>query len=600
MSRSCAGIWIERREKMNPRIKRLFTSWRVLLLLSLLLFAVIAIQPSINVKGVTIRTVVYNSSAGIAGIQNPKPSLPPLSRERVLSVNGVAVNTVAEYYASVSLLVPDDIANIVTNKGSYTLTVKSKTKTTSLNETVLQNVTEIYASSESVNGTIVQVNKTRIKTIAVPKTETIVLGPDDLGLKVYESPTTNIRKGLDLQGGTRVLLQPEGSLSTEQMEILLSNMEQRLNVYGLSDISIREADDLSGNQFIIVEIAGANEEEVKDLLAKQGKFEARIGNKTVFTGGDRDITYVCRSSDCSGIDPQAGCGAVEGGYACRFRFSIALKPESAQRQADITNALRVVTHSEQGSLLSKDNQYLNETLDLYLDNQQVDKLNIGADLKGRATTDIAISGSGLGLTEPEAIQTSLANMKRLQTILVTGSLPSKLTIVKTDSLSPVLGEKFINNSLLVGILAIFGVALVIFIRYKKVSISVPVIFFMFSEIVLLLGFAALIGWNLDMSAIAGIIIAIGSGVNHAIIIIDELLAGALGQYQQINWKQKIKNAFFIVFSSYSTVVVAMLPLYYAGAGMLKGFAITTILGLSFGVLVTRPAFAAIVEIFLKE
>jgi preprotein translocase subunit SecD len=144
------------------------------------------------------------------------------------------------------------------------------------------------------------------------------------------------------------------------------------------------------------------------------------------------------------------------------------------------------------------------------------------------------------------------------------------------------------------------VATVIFIRYKKIMVSIPILIFMFSEIVLLLGFAALIGWNLDLASIAGIIISIGSGVDHAIVIIDELLSGGSLDHQQTSWKQKIKNAFFIVFSSYATVVVAMLPLYYAGAGMLKGFAITTIMGLSFGVFVTRPAFAAIVETFLKE
>lgn len=585
---------------MNPKVKKLFTNVRVIILLAFLLFAIVAIHPSPNVKGITIRTVTYNSSASLAGIQNPKPSLPPLSRERIVSVNGISINNVADYYNAISLLKPGETVNVVTNKGAYSLMVKAKTKTITLNQTVKKNITEVYSVNETVNGTKKLVNKTRTKVVDVPKTETVYLGSEDLGLKVYESPTTNIRKGLDLQGGTRVLLQPEEKLSKDQMDILLSNMEQRLNVYGLSDITVRQANDLSGNQFIVVEIAGANEEEVKDLLAKQGKFEAKIGNKTVFSGGVRDITYVCRSSDCSGIDPRSGCAAIQNGWGCRFRFSIALKPEAAQRQAAITNNLRVVSKNEQGQLLSKDNQYLNETIDLFLDNQKVDTLNIGADLKGRAVTDIQISGSGTGVSQQEAVQAALDNMKRLQTILVTGSLPTKLNIVKTDSLSAVLGEKFINNSLLVGVLAIFAVATVIFIRYKKIMVSIPILIFMFSEIILLLGFAALIGWNLDLASIAGIIISIGSGVDHAIVIIDELLSGGSLEHQQTSWRQKIKNAFFIVFSSYATVVVAMLPLYYAGAGMLKGFAITTIMGLSFGVFVTRPAFAAIVETFLKE
>ena len=39
----------------------------------------------------------------------------------------------------------------------------------------------------------------------------------------------------------------------------------------------------------------------------------------------------------------------------------------------------------------------------------------------------------------------------------------------------------------------------------------------------------------------------------------------------------------------------MIPLFWAGAGLFTGFALTTILGISIGVFITRPAFAAIVE-----
>jgi hypothetical protein len=48
-----------------------------------------------------------------------------------------------------------------------------------------------------------------------------------------------------------------------------------------------------------------------------------------------------------------------------------------------------------------------------------------------------------------------------------------------------------------------------------------------------------------------------------------------------------------------TVLAAMLPLYGFGTAMLKGFAIITVLGVSIGVFITRPAFAKIVEILLK-
>jgi len=56
---------------------------------------------------------------------------------------------------------------------------------------------------------------------------------------------------------------------------------------------------------------------------------------------------------------------------------------------------------------------------------------------------------------------------------------------------------------------------------------------------------------------------------------------------------------FIVMAAYFTTCAGMIPLWFAGAGLLKGFAFTTIVGISFGVLIARPAYAAVIERLLK-
>ncbi len=464
------------------KAKKIFSNLRVIILLISLVLAIISIHPNPFAKGVAIRNIQPNSSAADAGMVNLKPTTPPMSKEKILRMNNVPINTEQDYYDFIQDLKPNQTLQIKTNKGLYRLTTRATD------------------------------------------------GQIDLGFKVYAAPTTNIRRGLDLQGGTRVLLKPVEKLSSDDMDILLANMNQRLNVYGLSDIVIRTAKDLSGQQYISVEIAGVSEEEVKELLAKQGKFEAKIGNNTVFIGGKKDITYVCRSADCSGIDPNYGCSQVQDGWACRFMFSISLSPEAAQRQANLTKDLAIITEN--------DDQYLNESLALFLDDVQVDTLRIAAELKGRATTDIAISGYGAGATQQEAVYNALENMKRLQTILITGSLPVKLEIAKTDALSPLLGEELLKNAIIVGLLAILAVSLVVFIRYRKLQIVIPMVITMLSEVIILLGVAALIGWNIDLAAIAAIIIAVGTGVDHQIVIADETLKGEITQVY--NWKERIR------------------------------------------------------------
>ncbi len=564
-------------------VKKIFKNTRIIILIIAVVLAIVAIHPVIDAKGVALRNIIKDSAAAKAGIESPEPNIAPTKREIILSVNNQIINNIQDYEKSIELLQPNTTVRINTNKQQYVLRTLPLTETIVLNET------------EWVNKTFTEDNKTFTKLVLQTKTKTKVIGIQDIGIKVYEVPTSNIRKGLDLQGGTRVLLQPENKTSKEDMEFILDNMKQRLNVFGLTDVIVKSASDLpvylggTGKDFIIVEIAGANEEEIKDLLSKQGKFEAKIANKTIFRGGN-DVTYVCRSSDCSGIDPFAGCNQAEGRWFCRFRFSISLSPEAAQKQADATKELDIVPSETES-------RYLSEPLQLFLDNELVDELNIGESLKGQAVTDIEISGSGAGVTQQAAVLDSLNSMKGLQTILITGSLPIKLNIVKTDSISPSLGKEFIKNSIFFAVLAIIGVIIVIVIRYRKFIIAIPIAITIISEIILLLGVAALIGWNLDLAAIAGIIIAVGTGVDHQIIITDETLKGEKKIY---GLKQRIKRAFFIIMVAYFTTVVAMLPLLRAGAGLLKGFALTTIIGITMGVLITRPAFAAIIELFLKE
>jgi preprotein translocase subunit SecD len=521
------------------QLKLMLKNWRISLLLISVILALIMISPAPGNDGVVIRSVVTNSSAANAGIVNPQPNSAPLSYEHIIAINNEPIESVEDYVAATSNLSANQTLRLSTDKGTYTIKV---------------------------------------------------IGNDtDIGVRVSPASKSNIRKGLDLVGGSRVLLKPEEAISAEDLDTLMESLTQRMNVYGLSDVVVRDATDLSGEKFITVEIAGVTEEEVREVIVSQGKFEAKIANQTVFIGGKRDITYVCRTAECSGLNPNQACGQLQGGgYACNFFFAISLSADAASRQAEATKDLDVLSQNGE--------RFLSSTLDLYLDDKLVDSLSIGADLKGQAQTQIQISGGGSGATRQEAMDDTLKSMKRLQTIIITGSLPVKLSIVKLDTISPVLGEKFMENVILVGIAAFIAVAAVIGIRYRSLKIALPMVLILICEIILLLGFAAFVGWNLDLAAMAGIIITIGTAVNHLTIIVDETMNT---ETSYLDWKRRLKNAMFIIVGSYLTIAAGMLPLWFAGAGLLKGFAFTTLVGVSFGVFITRPAYAALLKILMK-
>lgn len=424
-------------------------------------------------------------------------------------------------------------------------------------------------------------NKEIKLTIITDKEEFIFLTDKVPEITIQNIPNTKLKTGLDLSGGARALVKPENfSASANEINDLIATTSERLNVYGLSDITLRSVKDLTGNNYMLVEIAGATPTDIKELIGKQGKFEAKIGDETVFIGGKEDIASVCRNdASCAGIE---SCFAVSGGEACRFRFVIYLSEEAAKKHANITSQL--------GVNVTESGRYLDKKLDLYLDDVLVDSLFISEDLKGRETTQIQIQGSGFGTTRQQALDDANKNMQKLQTILITGSLPYKLEIVKIDTISPVLGKEFTKNIIFLAAVVFVIISVILFVKYRKIKITLSVILTMFSEAFITLAIAALIRWNLDAPSIAGIIAGMGTGVNDQIVIIDESVSNL-----SLSLKERIKRALFIIVGAFFTIIAAMIPLFWAGAGMLRGFALTTIIGVSVGILITRPAFAEIIK-----
>lgn len=495
-------------------------SFRIWILIICLILSVLAIRPNLQ-DGVLVKSVDRGSAPAESGLK---------VGEIITAVNGVAVSSVSDYSSIVSQLFNDGTEkrlDITTQQNQYILLTNSTPEIT-----------------------------------------------------VSDVPRTRIKTGLDIQGGARALVRPTEPISDSQLQDLIDISNNRFNVFGISDVKIRAIQDLSGEKYMLVEVAGATTSDLEELVAKQGKFEAKIGNNTVFVGGDKDITSVCRNdAKCAGI---VGCSQSGAGYLCTFSFTIYLSEEAAKRHADITSQIPLDA--------SRGNQYLAENLTLVVDDVVVDQLLISKDLRGRETAQISVQGSGSGTTQEDALNDAKASMHNLQTILITGSIPYKLEIVKLDTISPELGKDFTKAILWAGLAAILAVSITILIRYRKIKLSLALLLTSFSEIVIILGVAALIGWNLDLASIAGILATIGTGVDQQIVILDEARRG-----RDISIRERMKRALFIIFSAYLTALASLLPLYWAGAGLFKGFAITSIIGITAGVFITRPAFADMIK-----
>jgi len=221
-------------------------------------------------------------------------------------------------------------------------------------------------------------------------------------------------------------------------------------------------------------------------------------------------------------------------------------------------------------------------------------LNLAFDPRGECVYQAIIEGT------TQTLDSARAEIQTTQVLLTSGNLPVELTLESKSTTPPTLGRRFLMYSFYTGLVAIAAVATIMYIRYRRIEIVAPVMLTMMSEIVIILGMASLIKWELDLPAVAGIIATVGTGVDHQIVITDETLKRTLKTKKTVSIAERIRKAFFIVLTAGSTVVAAMIPLLGIGSGMLKGFAFTTMMGVFIGVIITRSAYAKIIESILRK
>ncbi len=187
----------------------------------------------------------------------------------------------------------------------------------------------------------------------------------------------------------------------------------------------------------------------------------------------------------------------------------------------------------------------------------------------------------------------------LEIHLHAGALPVDVSIAGSGGTSAPLGERYKTMAVLAGILALITVGFVIYYRYREPSIVLPMILINASEVLILLGFIALIRFQMDLPTIAGLVAVVGTGIDQLVIITDEILHE--GKVPSPNlYLKRLARALSIIVAAAATVVIAMVPLALMDLSTLKGFAIITILGVLVGVIVTRPAYGRVIMQMLSK
>ncbi|WP_251341564.1 preprotein translocase subunit SecD [Haloplanus halophilus] len=378
--------------------------------------------------------------------------------------------------------------------------------------------------------------------------------------------------------------------ATRQQTIdILSN---KINEAGLSGGTVQQITTPTGEYYILIEVPDESRQEVVDLVNQRGN--VRVDTYYPTDNGTYQQTTVLERNDFQSIGnaQQGGEGQLPN-VPVVVRESVA--PQFQERMIQTGLAQRGGTRC---SYATSPNG-TDACLLLIVDGQVVNSFGMSPGL----ASDMR---SGDWAQDPRfVLQTrNFSEAREVAINLRAGALPASLDIGPdgegtSSYIAPSQGAEFRTDSLLTGIIAVFAVAGVVFLRYGAAEVAVPMIVTALSEVVILLGFAAGIGYPLDLSVIAGFIAVIGTGVDDLIIIADEVMAEGDVNSRRV-FQSRFRKAFWVIGAAAATTIIAMSPLAVLSLGDLQGFAIFTILGVVVGVLLTRPAYGDILRALLTR
>jgi preprotein translocase subunit SecD len=166
----------------------------------------------------------------------------------------------------------------------------------------------------------------------------------------------------------------------------------------------------------------------------------------------------------------------------------------------------------------------------------------------------------------------------LATLLRSGALPAKLTIVEERVVGASLGQDSIDAGKRAAVIGLIGVAAFMIFAYGLFGVYAVIGAAM--HVVLVLAIMTLLGSTMTLPGIAGIVLTIGMAVDANVLIYERI------REEQRNGKTPIAaidagfhRAYGTIIDSQLTTFIAGLLMFGLGSGPIKGFAVTLTLGI---------------------
>jgi preprotein translocase subunit SecD len=412
-----------------------------------------------------------------------------------------------------------------------------------------------------------------------------------------------IVQGLDLQGGSRVLLQvaPGTKYDSDTVNQAVKNVERRVNGLGVSEAVVQR----QGNDRIIVELPGVKEQTIAFNAIKATGLLEFVDFANVSTSGLAEGDCILTSDQVALADARLTEGETPLAYDQYTCLSedlnnpapVPAKLNNGQPfQTIMTGAgladAAAVTQGQVGTqwvvnfVIDKNADRVNDFID-YVGNSPNKAMAIVLDgrLISYPTIQSGLSDSAKAGTMDGGIITG--NFTRdeariLAAQLKYGALPVPLNIIAFDTIGPSLGKISVQRSIRAGIIGVATVLMFMLIYYRVSGIAADLALLLFAVINLAL--YKFIPITLSLPAITGFLISIGTAVDGNILIFERMKEELRnGRTMDRAIEAGFERAWTSIRDSNLSTIIITIILYFFGnafgASAVQGFAITLGLGL---------------------
>ena len=162
--------------------------------------------------------------------------------------------------------------------------------------------------------------------------------------------------------------------------------------------------------------------------------------------------------------------------------------------------------------------------------------------------------------------------------LRSGALPAPIEYQEERTVGPSLGADSIRSGVRASVLGLALVVVFMLFYYRGSGINAVVALLL--NMILMIAGLIMFGATLTLPGIAGIILTIGMAVDSNVLIFERIREELRsGKTVPSAVEQGFGHAFVTIIDTHVTTIVSSLFLYVFGAGPIRGFAVTLVLGL---------------------